>query len=224
MDHFQICFKANDISSIILKTSHSDGQTCPKGRLPPCTSHLLHHPDVDHDAAGGQRSWSGVRDLLTPTHTRWRGWWDFLLAVRCFLLLLHYSRNSPGIQLMANIKAPPPGVLERENVGGGHLQWILPRIWDKRLQHVAWTLIINSWRIEHSSNPSLKGGLFLPNFRSMTSSESHAGKGPMCLKHLGRSVFLISGSAVNSADQKVDQRLPGDRHLRPPPAEERERN
>ncbi|KAF3833589.1 hypothetical protein F7725_024793 [Dissostichus mawsoni] len=25
------------------------------------------------------------------------------------------GRNSPGIQLMANIKAPPPGVLEREN-------------------------------------------------------------------------------------------------------------
>lgn len=49
-------------------------------------------------------------------------------------------------------------------------------------------------------------------------------KGPMCLKHLGRSIFLISSSAVNSADQKVDQRLPGDRHLRLPPAEDRERN
>lgn len=49
-------------------------------------------------------------------------------------------------------------------------------------------------------------------------------KGPMCLKHLGRSVFLISGAAVNAADQKVDQRLPGDRHLRLPPAEDRERN
>lgn len=32
-----------------------------------------------------------------------------------------------------------------EDVGGGHLQWILPHIWDKRLQHIACMLIINSW-------------------------------------------------------------------------------
>lgn len=49
-------------------------------------------------------------------------------------------------------------------------------------------------------------------------------KGPMCLKHLGCSIFLISSSAVHSADQKVDQRLPGDCHLRLPPVEDRECN
>lgn len=50
----------------------------------------------------------------------------------CYITLtavVYCSRASPGIQLMANIKAAS-SIFERRDVGRGHLQWIPPRIWD----------------------------------------------------------------------------------------------
>lgn len=53
----------------------------------------------------------------------------------CYIALtavVYCSRTSPGIQLMAYIKAAS-SIFERGDVGRGHLQWIPPHIWDKCL-------------------------------------------------------------------------------------------
>lgn len=161
---------------------------------------------------------------------------------------LYYSRDSPGIQLMADIKALP-GILEQRECGWRSSPMnSTPYMERTPSARCARSLSIHGCRrtLPVSSSSSFSRPLrkltpqhppsFFPLFffehefrqfklplndklRSPTLE-----KGPMCLKHLGRSIFLISISAVNSADQKVDQRLPGDRHLCLPPAEDRERN
>lgn len=156
--------------------------------------------------------------------------------------VVYYSRGSPGIQPMANIKAVP-GILEQQECGWRSSPMnsasYMGQMPSARCMHAHYQFIQPLNTPCFSSNSlfffSLKGALsFFFLFWAwistiQTSAQWQATsptleKGPMCLKHLGRSIFLISSSAVNSADQKVDQRLPGDRHLCLPPAEDRERN
>ena len=188
----------------------------------------------------------GLSGLLTPcssSRVNGSGWKDSCWWV-CFNALaavVYYSRASLGIQLMANIKAVP-SILEQQGCGwrsspmnsasymgqmpsarcmNTHYQfmetlnthnlfsnslffWSLKRCWFF-CSFWAWILTIQTSAQWQDTSPMLE-------------------KGPKCLKHLGRSIFLISSSAVNCADQKVDQRLPGDRHLCLPPAEDRKRN
>lgn len=176
--------------------------------------------------------------------------WDRLMGLpagKCvyseLTAVVYYSRVSPGIQLMANIKAVP-GILEQRECGwrsspmnsasymgqtpsarcmNAHYQFMEPLNTPCFSSNSFFSLVFKeSWvffffLFEHEFRQfklPLNDKLRVPRWK----------KGPMCLKHLGRSIFLISSSAVNSADQKVDQRLPGDRHLRLPPAEDRERN
>lgn len=169
------------------------------------------------------------------------GWWDCLL-VSGLTAVVYYSRGSPGIQLMANIKAVP-GILKQQECGwrsspmnsvsymgqtpsarcmNAHYLFMqslnTPCFTSDSLFFLAfkvsWAFFFLFWAWISTIQTSAQWQAMSPTLE----------KGPMCLKHLGRSIFLISSSAVNSADQKVDQRLPGDRHLRLPPAEDRERN
>lgn len=187
---------------------------------------------------------SGLCGLLTPCSEPLGQadgtscWWA---CSRALTAVVYYSRGSPGIQLMANIKAVP-GILKQQECG-----WRSSPM--NSVSYMGQTPSARCMNAHYLFMQSLNTPCFASNsfflvFKAswafffhfwawistiQTSAQWQATsptleKGPMCLKHLGRSIFLISSSAVNSADQKVDQRLPGDCHLRLPPAEDRERN
>lgn len=166
----------------------------------------------------------------------------------CYSMLnavVYYRRASPGIQLMANIKAVP-GILGRQGCGwrsspmnsasymgqtpsahsmNAHYQFMEKLNTPCFSSNTLFSLVFKgSWELFYLFFFFLVWISTIQTSAQWQAMSPTLEKGPMCLKHLGRSIFLISSSAVNSADQKVDQRFPGDRHLCLPPAEDRERN